>query len=134
MLLRSRRFDRDVLAVPDVTHLVSPSDLIAAYSQIAARAHQQAIEAIGATLPPFDGAEYFTPEKEKVRARVNEWIRSSKDYVDSREMLSMRVFSSSIRFSENFTDGCQEKDDPRAGRRGRRFARDPLCARAAQRP
>jgi lysophospholipase L1-like esterase len=90
------RFDRDVLAQPGVTHLIvfegindigfpvmagagvptSADQLIAALRQIAERAHEKGIVAIGATITPFEGAMYFTPEGEKVRQSVNEWIRS----------------------------------------------------------
>jgi lysophospholipase L1-like esterase len=94
------RFDRDVLSVPGVTHivllegindigtsgpggmfgdtpLVTPQELIGAYSQIIARAHEHGIRVIGATILPFEGAMYYSPEKETVRTAVNHWIRTS---------------------------------------------------------
>lgn len=91
------RLDRDVLAQAGVTHLivfegindigfplfagdqsevVSAEDLIAALRQIVERAHEQGIVVLGATITPFEGAMYFTPEGEEIRQAVNEWIRS----------------------------------------------------------
>ena len=76
------RFDRDVLAVPGVTHVIvleglndigwpgaklgeieladpaeepSVQDLIAGYMQLIARAHSRQLKIYGATLPPFEG-------------------------------------------------------------------------------
>lgn len=97
------RFDRDVLSVPGVTHivllegindigtsgpggmfgdtpLVDPKDLIGAYQQIIARAHEHGIKVIGATILPFEGAMYYSAEKEAIRSVVNEWIRTSKQF------------------------------------------------------
>jgi lysophospholipase L1-like esterase len=94
------RFDRDVLAVPGATHivvlegindigtsgpggmfgdspLVAPQDLIGAYLQIITRAHEQGLQVIGGTILPFEGAMYFSAEKEAVRTAVNQWIRTS---------------------------------------------------------
>ena len=34
----------------------------------------------GATLTPFEGAPYYTPEGEAKRQALNEWIRTSKAY------------------------------------------------------
>lgn len=95
------RFDRDVLAqsgvkyvivlegINDLGHAgssapesetVSAEDLIAGLKQMIERAHEHGIKIIGATLTPFKGTKspgYFTPEKEKKRKAVNEWIRTS---------------------------------------------------------
>jgi lysophospholipase L1-like esterase len=93
------RFDRDVLSVPGVSHLivlegindigmsgttffgsasppVSAEQLIAAYQQLIARAHQRGIRVYGGTLLPFTGAMYASAEKETIRQAVNRWIRS----------------------------------------------------------
>jgi lysophospholipase L1-like esterase len=59
------------------TPLADPQAIIAADLQIIGRAHEHGIAIIGATLLPFEGAMYYTPDKEKVRLAVNEWIRSS---------------------------------------------------------
>ncbi len=45
-----------------------------------ARAHAKGLKIFGATLTPFDGAAYFTPEGEAKRQAVNTWIRTSKAY------------------------------------------------------
>jgi lysophospholipase L1-like esterase len=91
------RFDRDVIAQPGVTHVVvlegindigqarqnaSPSaaDLIAAHKQIIERAHARGLRIYGATLTPFEGANYWTPEGENKRQQLNEWIRTGKAY------------------------------------------------------
>lgn len=97
------RFDRDVLSVPGLryivllegindigmsgpdglfgpTPLVTPQQLIAAYSQIAARAHERGVSVIGATIMPFKGAGYYSADKERVREAVNDWIRTSKAF------------------------------------------------------
>src|SRR5213075_1267157 len=75
------RLDRDVLSQPGVTHVIvlegindigqaranpSPSaqDLIAAYRQLIDRAHARGLRIYGATLTPFEGANYWTSEGE----------------------------------------------------------------------
>jgi len=91
------RFDRDVLMQTGAAYVVvlegindigvarnSPTptaqDLIAAHRQMIERAHAQGLKIIGATLTPFDGAAYFTPEGEAKRQAVNEFIRTSGLY------------------------------------------------------
>lgn len=101
------RFDRDVLSLPGVTHVVilegindlgfpgarmgnrvlenpadlpGAEDLIGAYKQLIERAHLHGIKVIGSTLTPWEGTDlpgYYTPEKEKIRQAVNVWIRTS---------------------------------------------------------
>jgi lysophospholipase L1-like esterase len=90
------RFDRDVLMMPGVTHVIimegindiggargnpvpSGPDLIDAYRQLIIRARTQGIKVIGATLTPFDGAAYYSVEGEAKRVALNEWIRTTKD-------------------------------------------------------
>jgi lysophospholipase L1-like esterase len=91
------RFDRDVLATAGVRYMTlmigindignSPNatplpaeELIAGYRQVIARAHAKGIFVFGATLTPFEGAGYYSPEKELVRQAVNNWIRSSDEF------------------------------------------------------
>jgi lysophospholipase L1-like esterase len=91
------RLDRDVLSQPGITHVIvlegindiggarekpSPSadDLIAAHQQIIDRAHARGLKIFGATLTPFDGANYFAPEGEAKRQALNNWIRTSHAY------------------------------------------------------
>jgi lysophospholipase L1-like esterase len=91
------RFDKDSLMQTGVSHVVvmegindiglgganpSPSaaDIIAGHKQLIERARARGLKIYGATLTPFEGAFYFTPEGEAKRQAVNEWIRSSKSY------------------------------------------------------
>ena len=87
------RFDRDVLALPGVTHVVvmegindigaaqaAVEDLIAAHRQLVERAHARGLRIYGATLTPYEGAAYFTPEGEAKRKALNQWIRTSGMY------------------------------------------------------
>ena len=96
------RFDRDVLqqagAKAVVIHLgtndlglaggVAPASelpsleaFVAGYRELVERAHRAGLRAIGSTLTPVEGVTalpgYDTPEKEALRQRVNEWIRTS---------------------------------------------------------
>ncbi|WP_323143372.1 SGNH/GDSL hydrolase family protein [Massilia phyllosphaerae] len=91
------RFDRDVLATAGVRYVTvmlgindighssddSPlpggaTDLIAGYRQLIARAHAHGLLVYCATLSPFEGAKYYSSEKEKMRMAVNDWIRGSE--------------------------------------------------------
>ncbi len=91
------RFDRDVIAQPGVTHVIvlegindigqgranplpSVADLIAGHRQLIMRAHARGLKIYGATLTPYEGAAYSTPEGEAKRAALNEWIRTSREY------------------------------------------------------
>jgi len=92
------RFDRDVLAqagvkylvilesINDIGHAQDPKkpfdpvtaeDLIAGFSQLAARAHTHGIKVYGATLTPYVGAGYSSPAGEAIRSALNQWIRTS---------------------------------------------------------
>jgi lysophospholipase L1-like esterase len=100
------RFDEDVLAqsgvkylvilegINDIGHIggkslpqenVTAEDIIAGHKQMIARAHEAGIKVVGATLTPFNSEPqssrgYYSPEKEKVRTAVNDWIRNGKAY------------------------------------------------------
>ncbi|MGW6007743.1 SGNH/GDSL hydrolase family protein [Streptomyces sp. NPDC055210] len=56
---------------------VTVDDLIAGYVQLIARARARGVRVYVATLTPFEGDEVYTPEGERVRQAVNEWIRTS---------------------------------------------------------
>jgi lysophospholipase L1-like esterase len=56
---------------------ISAADIEATYQQLIARAHARGLKIYGGTLEPYEGAGYFHPEGEAVRAAVNEWIRTS---------------------------------------------------------
>jgi len=95
-----KRFDRDVLAQPGVTHAivmlgtndlrnrwakpeeeVTGEQMIAGLQQLAVRAHSRGIKLIGATLTPFGNetfmANAWNPTRERHRVAVNTWIRES---------------------------------------------------------
>lgn len=90
------RFDRDVIAQTGATDVIvlegindigmarppgpSAEDLIAAHEQMVARAHSHGLKIFGATLTPFEGAAYFTPEGELKRQAFNKWMRTGKVY------------------------------------------------------
>ncbi len=92
------RFDRDVLAQPNVSAVVvligindlghagaagspeyeSADDMIAGLSQLAARAHDRGLRVYIVTLTPFVGTTfsgYYSDEKEARRQAINAWIR-----------------------------------------------------------
>ncbi|KQT58274.1 MULTISPECIES: SGNH/GDSL hydrolase family protein [unclassified Aureimonas] len=101
------RLDRDVLAQPKIRTLIlmlgindiawpgtpfAPGEppmsferLTAGYRQIAARARAHGVRIVGATLPPFAGAlpgtpleaTYYSADKDALRRRINDWIRTS---------------------------------------------------------
>jgi len=91
------RFDRDVLMQTGVTHVIvmegindigiarsnptpSAQDLINGHKQLIERAHARGLKIYGATLTPYEGAAYFSPEGEAKRQALNEWIRTSGVY------------------------------------------------------
>ena len=94
-----RRFDRDVLAQPGVTHAivmlgtndlrnriakpeqeVTAEQMIAGLSHMALRAQTRGIKLFGATLTPFGNETFlpgaWNPVREGHRAAVNDWIRN----------------------------------------------------------
>lgn len=97
------RLDRDVLSQPGIGHLVLlegindigslgqnrnvtaqdhdalVAQLTSAYAQIVERAHARGLKVHGATLLPFGGNEYYSPDAltEAGRQAVNAWIRNS---------------------------------------------------------
>jgi lysophospholipase L1-like esterase len=87
------RLDRDVLAVPGVTHLIvlegindisndpapTAQALIAGYRQIIARAHAKGLKIILGSILPVKGSWVFKPEKEALRQTVNAWILSQHE-------------------------------------------------------
>lgn len=96
------RFDRDVLAVPGVTHVVllegindigkvrdpatqhqpAATELIAAYEQLVARAQARGLKIIVGTLLPYEGAAYADAAGEGRRQAVNTWIRANAKRFD----------------------------------------------------
>ena len=92
-----RRFDRDVLAQPGVTHAiimlgtndlrnrpgkreeeVTAPQMIVGLKQFAVRGQARGIRVIGGTLTPFENETFlpgaWNPKREAVRQAVNEWL------------------------------------------------------------
>jgi len=94
------RFDSDVIdqagvryviileSINDIGHIarnptpadpaVTANQLIAGLEQLILRAHTHGIKIIGATLTPYGGAGYSSPEGETIRKTVNAFIRSGR--------------------------------------------------------
>jgi lysophospholipase L1-like esterase len=97
------RVDRDVLARSGVTHMIVligvndlgiqhrnqqdtaearaqlVADLESGYRQLVERAHAKGICAIGGTITPYTGSDYYRPgaQNDADRVAVNQWIRTS---------------------------------------------------------
>lgn len=95
------RFDRDVLQLPGVTHVIllegindiggsgrvypdgrkdpilTAEQLIEGYRSLITRARARKIKVMALTILPFEGAGYQTAENEQIRVKVNDWIRTS---------------------------------------------------------
>lgn len=102
-----KRFDRDVLAQPGVTHaivyigtndlrnqrgnsaeVVTAEQMIAGLKQLALRAKAGGLTVYGATLIPYENETYhpgaWTPQGEAKRQAVNAWLRAhGADYFDA---------------------------------------------------
>ncbi len=102
-----RRFDRDVLAQPGVTHaivyigtndlrnqrgnaaeVVMTEQMIGGLKQLALRAKAGGITVYGATMIPYENETYFpgawTPQGEAKRQAINAWIRAhGGDFFDA---------------------------------------------------
>ena len=98
------RFDRDVTAQPGARYVivllgindigqptsiaplseqVSVQEMIFAYRQLIARAHERGLRIYGATMTPFQNttiAGYYTPANEAKRQAANQWIRTSGEW------------------------------------------------------
>ena len=104
------RFDRDVLSVPGVSHVIvfegvndlglgygklegplasimpkpaitpTRDAMVAGYRQLIARAHAKGLKIYGATIAPYEGAAYYSAEGNTVRQAINEWLRTSKEF------------------------------------------------------
>ncbi len=56
---------------------VTAQELIEGYEKLIAAAHTAGLQIFGATLLPFEGAGYWTPQGERVREAINRWILTS---------------------------------------------------------
>jgi lysophospholipase L1-like esterase len=73
------------------TEGIKAESIIAGYRQLISWAHQRGIRIIGTTNPPFENSfldlgppgppiTFYTPEKERMRQKVNAWILSSEEF------------------------------------------------------
>lgn len=103
------RFDEDVLALPNVTHLIifvgvndigqrfnprpggpgglaleqpdiDAQQMIAGYRQLIQRARARGITVIGSPIGPYKGASYWSEEGEAARQEINDWIVNSGEF------------------------------------------------------
>jgi len=56
-------------------HQATAEAMIAGYRQLIDRAHEKGLKVLGATITPYEGAAYYSPEGEAVRQAINRWIR-----------------------------------------------------------
>jgi lysophospholipase L1-like esterase len=98
-----RRFDRDVLAQPGVTHAVimlgtndlrnrpgkaeeevTAPQMIAGLKQFAVRGQAHGVKVIACTLTPFENETFlpgaWNPRREAVRQAVNDWLRKGEAF------------------------------------------------------
>ena len=98
-----RRFDRDVLAQPGVTHTVimlgtndlrnrpakpeeepTAAQMIAGLKQFALRGQSRGVKVITCTLTPFENETFlpgaWNPRREAIRQTVNDWLRKTDDF------------------------------------------------------
>lgn len=74
----------------------SAEDIIGAWRELAARAHQRGLRVIGATLTPYAGAGfYWSEDGEADRQTVNRWIR------ETRELDAVIDFDAALRQPEH---------------------------------
>lgn len=103
------RFDEDVLALPNVTHLIifvgvndignrygaqrggpggftldqpqiDAAQMIAGYRQLIHRAREKGITVIGSPIGPYKGAGYWSEEGEAARSTINDWIVNGGEF------------------------------------------------------
>lgn len=72
---------RDAL-VSEAEHKAEVARIIAAYAQMVTRARERGIRAIGATILPYGGSEYYHPDRlnEADRQAINAWIRAPGNF------------------------------------------------------
>ena len=98
-----KRFERDVLGVPNLKYviiligindiglsgpnnncpdcaLIDDVKITSALSDFSQKARAKGAKVFISPLLPFEGANYYSPEKEKIRQKVNDWIRASNEF------------------------------------------------------
>lgn len=56
---------------------VTAAKLIDGYRNVIRQAHERGLSIIGATLTPYKGFYFYSPQGEQIREQVNQWIRTS---------------------------------------------------------
>jgi lysophospholipase L1-like esterase len=91
---------------PFAAETVSAKEIIVGFRQLVDRAHQHGIRVIGATLTPYEGADYFSQDGEAIRQEVNQWIRSSGTFDGVVDFdVAVRDPSHPSRFREEYQSG-----------------------------
>jgi lysophospholipase L1-like esterase len=57
-------------------HKPDAESMIAGYRQLIDRAHARGLKVFGATIVPYQGADYYSAAGEAVRQQINAWIRN----------------------------------------------------------
>lgn len=85
---------------------VTAADLIFGMRQIIDRAHDHGIRVYGATMTPFEGANYYSEEGEATREAVNQWIRTGGAFDGVVDFdAAVRDPAHPLRFREGFHSG-----------------------------
>ncbi len=92
--------------LPFTHEVVSAEDLIVGLRQIIDRAHQHGIRVFGATLTPYEGADYYSEDGEAERQAVNQWIRTGGAFDGVFDFdAAVRDPQHPSRFREDFQSG-----------------------------
>ena len=93
-------------ANPFAGQVVNAKELIEGMQQIVSRAHEHGIRVFGATMTPYEGADYYTEDGEVVRQAVNQWIRTGGAFDGVIDFdAAVRDPSHPGRFKENLQSG-----------------------------
>ena len=65
--------------IQQTPHQSDPAAIIAGLNQLTAQAHARGLRVVGATIMAWKGWGSWTPELEKTRQAVNDWIRAGGD-------------------------------------------------------
>ncbi|SFO48122.1 SGNH/GDSL hydrolase family protein [Sphingomonas sp. OK281] len=121
------RFERDVLAIRGARAIillqgvndigfgaqqafrleaVKPAEIISAYRRLIKRAHAKGLKIYGATITPFEGADYYSREGEMARQAVNQFIRRGHAFDGILDMdLAVRTPENPQRLLSKFDSG-----------------------------
>jgi lysophospholipase L1-like esterase len=72
--------DNDGFGCYDPRPTVTAQQIIDGHRKLIRAGHARGIKMIGATITPYEGFQFATAEGERLRAKVNGWIRTSGEY------------------------------------------------------